>query len=90
MCDNFLKEVYPLTIVSDRYGGTYSGAEFLAFNLEPERIPKDIGGSDSEEMDFWEDPERYGAYVIGKGDTPDKAAFDLLDKIHKDRAIMSK
>jgi hypothetical protein len=23
-------EIYPLTIVADRYGGTYSGAQYLA------------------------------------------------------------
>ena len=27
--------VAPLCIVQDRYGGCYSGAEYLAFNMEP-------------------------------------------------------
>ena len=27
-------EMYPLTIIKDRYNGTYSGGMYLAFNLE--------------------------------------------------------
>lgn len=33
-------EIYPLTIISDRYTGAYSGGEYLAFNLDFDEIPR--------------------------------------------------
>jgi hypothetical protein len=47
------REIYPLTIVSDRYGGCYSDAQYLALNCYACDIPNDIGGCDGEEMVFW-------------------------------------
>lgn len=48
-------EIYPLTIIKDRYNGVYSGASYLAFNQFNDRLDKSIGGSDPEEMIYWED-----------------------------------
>lgn len=75
------EEVYPLTIVMDRYNGSYSGAKYLAFNLYPEDdiFIEFIGGSDPQEMDFWYDGYHKN-YKIGKGSTPDEALKDLLAK----------
>jgi hypothetical protein len=72
--------IYPCTIVQDRYGGTYSKASWLAFNREPDKIPYAIGGSDTEEMDFWEGIE-YGYEWMGKGNTPNEAVLDLREKL---------
>ena len=30
-----MDELYPVTIIRDRYSGTYSGALWLAFNMYP-------------------------------------------------------
>ena len=35
-------DMYPITILTDRYGGTYSGGGWLAFNLPPEEIPFEV------------------------------------------------
>ncbi len=69
--------IRPLTIISDRYGGCYSDASFLAFNLEPWDVPKGVSwGGDVDCAEFWED-ESY-QYIIGKGDTPEEAINDLI------------
>lgn len=81
------RDIYPLTIISDRYSGCYSGAKFLAFNLNRNNIPEDIGGSDPDEMCFWdtfeatEKYDTYHNYIIGKGDTVQEAFNDLYNKL---------
>lgn len=82
--DNAFKEVsdiYPLTIISDRYTGSYSGGNFLAFYMDHWNIPEEIGGGDSDEIHFWEHPDTK-KLLIGKGDTPQAAAEDLLQKLN--------
>ena len=71
------KHVYPLTIINDRYGGLYSGAHYLAFNLEPWDVPRGISwGGDVDCAEFW--GEESVQYIIGKGDTPEEALNDLI------------
>ena len=43
-----IKEVYPVTIIDDRYGGCYSKGAFLAFNLESWGVPEEVWGGDIE------------------------------------------
>ena len=67
----------PLCIVADRYGGAYSGASFLAFNMSPmgvSELPIDAG--DTECLNFWNGNDK--DYVIGKGDTPEEALQNLV------------
>lgn len=45
--------IYPLTIIIDRYSGTYSGGVFTVWNLHPETIPDDIYSDDCTCSDFW-------------------------------------
>jgi len=78
-----LKIPCPLCIIEDRYGGAYSGACFLAFNLSPSYIffelPVDAG--DVECQNFWEgnDPDHdVNDYIIGKGNTPEEALKNLI------------
>ena len=75
------KELYPLTIVIDRYTGTYSGGIFTAWNLDLDEIPEDICADDNSASDFFDDI-RYGRrdYIYGVGATPDEAAMDLYIK----------
>lgn len=74
-------ELYPVTIVSDRYGGTYSGGNYLAFKLYFYELPEDIDGSDPCCWKFWDNYEG----VVGKGDTPDEALYDLWEKVKYDK-----
>lgn len=69
-------EVYPATIVKDRYNGCYSGAKWLAFNIDPSQIPDEIGSSDPDEMMFWR-AHKQDELPIGKGETPQDALIDL-------------
>ena len=65
--------MYPITIVKDRYGGTYSGGAFLAFNLSCEEIPLEIDADDVTCCKFWKNTK----IKVGKGATPDEALDDL-------------
>jgi hypothetical protein len=84
------RTVYPLTIIADRYSGTYSGGAYHAWNLDPEIVPDGHSGGDMEAMDFWMDEEyktlqisefRGTAKVVGLGPTPDAALHDLAKKM---------
>lgn len=69
----WLEEEYPLTIVTDRYNGTYSGAKFLAFPREFNEIEDDVCGSDPECMTYWYNFDDF----VGKGATIQEAVSDL-------------
>jgi|GEM_PF-6003985 len=73
-------EIYPLTIVADRYGGCYSGAAFIAWNKDTVEVPEDSQGSDRTCSVFWANVNRE---EIGFGDTPDEAYLDLCAKLWK-------
>lgn len=67
-----------------RFGRSYSNAKFLAFNLDFENIPEEVGAGDTDENDFWNISETYKNYVIGRGNTPNEAYYDLYLKLFKD------
>jgi hypothetical protein len=80
---------HPIAIVEDRYGGTYSGGEWIAIaqardlltggavlrllNSEPDEEPSPWGGDD-DAMNFWDDPPKW----VAVGDTP-AAALKALE-----------
>lgn len=71
--------VYPLTVVADRYSGTYSGGKWTAWNLYPWEVPDGTFGDDCGCFDFWQsDCEEY---CIGIGNTPEEAICDLKTKM---------
>jgi len=70
-----IKDIYPVSIVKDRYGGVYSGGRYVAFHLHPEEIPEDAFGGDTEAYYFWENTRM----PIGKGSTPNDALYNLYD-----------
>lgn len=39
-----INDIYPLTIIRDRYNDVYSGGKYLAFNLDADEIPTAIWG----------------------------------------------
>lgn len=57
--------VYPLTILRDRYGGTYSGGAYTAWNCYYDDIPYGA--------EFW----MYNVIPVGRGATPNDAVIDL-------------
>jgi hypothetical protein len=72
-------EIYPLTIVSDRYSGTYSGGNFTAWNLDFDEIPEDVNASDVICYDFW----LHNEIIVGKGATIQEAVYDLYVKLEE-------
>lgn len=70
-------DLYPVTIVADRYRGSYSRGKYLAFQLDPEHIPEAVGAGDTEEDMFWNFDNKNGEIPVGRGDTPTAALEDL-------------
>lgn len=75
------EELYPLTIIRDRYNGVYSGASWLAFNLDYNEIPDAVCGSDIDCLNFWQNEGK--DMVVGKGAYPQEALNDLYWKVWK-------
>lgn len=81
----------PLCVVRDRYGGAYSSARFLAFNLNPYSVQElPIDASDIDCENFWNGKDKdydVNDYIIGKGETPEEAVWILIlllqDKVEK-------
>ena len=76
----WLEYKYPLTVVSDRYGGAYSGSDYTAWPLLFYKVPREIEGDDVTCSCFWHDADKD---IIGFGSTPRKAINDLVKKIEK-------
>lgn len=74
-----MDEIYPLTIVSDRYGGTYSGGDFTAWNMDYHEIPTDPAEDDVTCMMFWDTTD----IVVGRGATPQEAVDDLKRRLEE-------
>lgn len=74
------EDLYPLTIIRDRYTGVYSGASFTAWNLDYDEIPYEVSGDDISCHQFWSGLDT-AIYVVGKGATVEEAYCDLLQKM---------
>lgn len=66
-----------VTIIADRYSGTYSGGKFTAWDMPLSEIPYDVVDNDCPCRDFWYSAEDA---LIGIGDTPQEAYEDLIKK----------
>lgn len=73
-------EIYPLTIVADRYNGAYSDGKYTAWNLLAEDIPEGTEADDVDCHNFWLENE----IVCGKGRTVSEALIDLYFKLQRD------
>lgn len=73
----WLEVKYPLTIISDRYDGTYSGASWLAFPLYCDEVPPAVDGYDEACAAFWK------AYSepVGKGNNAQNAIDNLISQM---------
>ena len=74
-----LDSIYPLTIISDRYNGVYSGGKYTAWPLFYYQVPREPEESDIDCSLFW---ETYCG-VVGKGNTIQEALVDLASKMGK-------
>ena len=73
--------IYPLTIIRDRYNGSYSGGTYVAFNLESPEVPKEVFGDDCTAMRFW----KHFKGVVGRGGSPESAMNDLVKKLKNNK-----
>ena len=86
MENNSLDEyaIYPCTVLLDRYGGSFSKAKWLAFNLSYSQIPDAIDDSDPIALNFWleyRSNENNFPYKVGFGNNPYEAYLDLYYKL---------
>lgn len=84
---NSLYNSYPLTIIPDRYSGTYSGGTFLAFYCNPHEVPIECYGDDIESYDWFlnnqNNTDPFKGIVFGAGLTPELAADNLQAKLNQ-------
>ena len=74
-------DVYPVTIKSDRYNGTYNGGyNFHAWSCEEDEIPEDIDGCDVECTKAWYHVKKEMRHSVGFGRTPSVALLDAWFK----------
>ena len=82
-CDEDFKphyeDIYPLTIIKDRYNGVYSGGAYTAWNLDHWDLPDGVDGCDPECSLFWDNEAK--DYTVGKGATIMDALKDLREKL---------
>ena len=77
-----MEELYPLTIIMDRYNGVYSGGKYTAWNCQPHFIPSGIYGDDMDCYDTWDEvrADVHMKYMFGVGDTIEDAIKNLANK----------
>ncbi len=79
------EDIYPLTIIPDRYNGAFSGGKWLAFDQYHYNIPEEVDDGDMECWEFWdnqreEEKNNKNYMTIGIGNTIDEELKDLLKK----------
>jgi hypothetical protein len=85
-------DLYPVTIIRDRYSGCYSHGMYTAFNCHPEHVPEDAGEGDPDCMMFWHKVRECGGdtgelnwmrenIYAGVGATPNEALADLHKRV---------
>jgi hypothetical protein len=65
--------LYPVTIVMDRYSGTYSGGAWIAWPLYPEDVPGEPKADDGTAIVLSGERKR----PCGRGSTPNEALANL-------------
>lgn len=80
-------DIYPCTIVADRYNGSFSGAPWIAYRLSYFQLPDELDAGDEECHDFWEEEDKS---LIGFGQTPQEAYDNLKKKIQAFQANMGR
>jgi len=71
--------IYPLTICVDRYGGTYSGGKFTAWNMRAWDVPDSPFADDDSACYFWQDEAH--RFAVGVGNTVSEAINNLRENM---------
>ena len=82
--ETWLAIKYLVTIILDRYNGSYSGAKFIAYPQEPYEICNEVNSDDIACLTYWND----FSSIIGKGNTPNEAYEDLLNNMKKEYNVI--
>jgi len=76
--------IYPVTVTTARYGGSYEGGPWVAFPVSPwvlgEHYWRDWCGSDIECSAWW-DRAVTEDWPVGRGTTPDLSYLDLIETV---------
>lgn len=75
-CNYFI--INGITVIQDRYCGTWSGGKYTAWDMPLSKIPYAIIDNDVPCRDFWYSTAK--EYLIGIGDNPHEAYEDLIKK----------
>lgn len=67
--------IYPVAIITARYGGVYEGNRWLAFNCYDGQIPNEATSDDITCSTWWSTSA--DAKKVGRGNTPNEALIDL-------------
>lgn len=73
-------QVWPLTIINDKWDGKYSNAKYLAIESYHDDLHRFIIGTEPENYTFWT-TYLCEEYPIGKGSTPILAYKSLLRQL---------
>ena len=71
--ESWLRREWPTTICRDRYGGVYSGGEWLAWPLRPQHIPAEVSSEDGPCRDWWLEQAQEEKVPVGVGSSPTEA-----------------
>lgn len=75
-------DLYPITIITARYGGSYEGGRYCAFHSYPSDIPWDAVGNDISCCAYWGST---AVELVGRGSTPNRALADLQARLENTR-----
>lgn len=87
---DLLKSLYPIMVAQSRYGGVYEGGLWHALPkanagwMWCESYSEYMFGDDEDAAGFWNSPD---SKPVGRGDTPNAAVMDLLDRHNPDVII---
>lgn len=85
-----LDGAYPLCVIKDRYGGTYSGGEYTAWCCGVSFIPDGVFEDDVTCGSTWgrlREARKKGEAAFGLGETPDDALRDLAKAMIRNSKI---
>lgn len=82
---SWLRTRWPTTILRDRYGGVYSGGDWIAFPLAPWDIPKAVEAEDVACREFWRCRSSEDPCPVGVGSTPE----DALERLEESMCLLA-
>jgi len=84
--DAWAASEWPVTIIKDRYEGTYSRGQWTAWPVEPEEVPPAVSDDDCLCSDWWAANRERMHLPVGVGDSPQAAVEALRIEVRQARA----